>query len=154
MKHQLAKSVALSLLSPVIVGSLLGIYYSITLQGEFVSIFFSLLMTAISNAHIVGLTMAAFVVPGYLLMFKYSKQDMKAILKSINMEGLLIRITLKVLKIINPIEINSVQFNLSFNEKVILSLKENIKDINNNIPLIGSAEGRKKTPRRNILLPK
>ncbi len=73
MKHQLAKSVALSLLSPVIVGSLLGIYYSITLQGEFVSIFFSLLMAAISNAHIVGLTMAAFVVPGYLLMFKYSK---------------------------------------------------------------------------------
>ena len=80
MKHQLAKSVALSLLSPVIVGSLLGIYYSITLQGEFVSIFFSLLMTAISNAHIVGLTMAAFVVPGYLLMFKYSKVNYSGVL--------------------------------------------------------------------------
>ena len=80
MKHQLAKSVALSLLSPVIVGSLLGIYYSITLQGEFVSIFFSLLMAAISNAHIVGLTMAAFVVPGYLLMFKYSKVNYSGVL--------------------------------------------------------------------------
>ena len=80
MKHQLAKSVALSLLSPVIVGSLLGIYYSITLQGEFVSIFFSLLMTAISNAHIVGLTMSAFVVPGYLLMFKYSKVNYSGVL--------------------------------------------------------------------------
>ena len=80
MKHQLAKSVALSLLSPVIVGSLLGIYYSLTLQGEFVSIFLSLLMTAISNAHIVGLTMAAFVVPGYLLMFKYSKVNYSGVL--------------------------------------------------------------------------
>ena len=80
MKHQLAKSVALSLLSTVIVGSLLGIYYSLTLQGEFVSIFLSLLMTAISNAHIVGLTMAAFVVPGYLLMFKYSKVNYSGVL--------------------------------------------------------------------------
>ncbi|MEL0632784.1 hypothetical protein V6237_08380 [Pseudoalteromonas carrageenovora] len=80
MKHQLAKSVGLSLLSPVIVGSLLGVYYSITLEGEFVSIFLNLLMTAISNAHIVGLTMAAFVVPGYLLMFKYSKVNYSGVL--------------------------------------------------------------------------
>lgn len=80
MKHQLAKSVGLSLLSPVIVGSLLGVYYSLTLEGEFVSIFLTLLMTAISNAHIVGLTMAAFVVPGYLLMFKYSKVNYSGVL--------------------------------------------------------------------------
>ena len=80
MKHQLAKSVGLSLLSPVIIGSLLGVYYSLTLEGEFVSIFLTLLMTAISNAHIVGLTMAAFVVPGYLLMFKYSKVNYSAVL--------------------------------------------------------------------------
>ena len=73
MKHQLAKSVALSLLSPVIIGSMLGIYYALTMRGDAVSIFLGLLMTAIANAHIVGLTMAAFVVPGYLLMFKYSK---------------------------------------------------------------------------------
>ncbi|MBQ4857445.1 hypothetical protein [Pseudoalteromonas sp. MMG007] len=80
MKHQLAKSVGLSLLSPVIVGSLLGVYYSLTLEGEFASIFLTLLMTAISNAHIVGLTMAAFVVPGYLLMFKYSKVNYSGVL--------------------------------------------------------------------------
>ncbi|MBQ4799696.1 hypothetical protein J8L73_11255 [Pseudoalteromonas sp. MMG006] len=80
MKHQLAKSVGLSLLSPVIVGSLLGVYYSLTLEGEFASIFLNLLMTAISNAHIVGLTMAAFVVPGYLLMFKYSKVNYSGVL--------------------------------------------------------------------------
>ncbi|GAA77765.1 hypothetical protein P20495_0251 [Pseudoalteromonas sp. BSi20495] len=64
MKHQLAKSVALSLLSPVIVGSLLGLYYALALQGDFLSVFFQLLMTAISNAHIVGLTMAAFCCAG------------------------------------------------------------------------------------------
>ncbi|AQQ01123.1 hypothetical protein H5119_12230 [Pseudoalteromonas sp. SG45-5] len=80
MKHQLAKSVALSLLSPVIVGSLLGLYYALALQGDFLSVFFQLLMTAISNAHIVGLTMAAFVVPGYLLMFKYSKVNYSGVL--------------------------------------------------------------------------
>jgi len=80
MKHQLAKSVALSLLSPVIIGSLLGLYYALALQGDFLSVFFQLLMTAISNAHIVGLTMAAFVVPGYLLMFKYSKVNYSGVL--------------------------------------------------------------------------
>ena len=73
MKHQLAKSVALSLLSPVIVGSLLGLYYGLTMNGDAVTIFLQLLMSAIANAHIVGLTMAAFVVPGYLLMFMYAK---------------------------------------------------------------------------------
>ncbi|HCP98246.1 MAG TPA: hypothetical protein DIT74_11120, partial [Pseudoalteromonas sp.] len=80
MKHQLAKSVALSLLSPVIIGSMLGIYYALTMRGDAVSIFLGLLMTAIANAHIVGLTMAAFVVPGYLLMFKYSKVNYSGVL--------------------------------------------------------------------------
>ena len=80
MKHQLAKSVALSLLSPVIIGSVLGLYYALTLQGGFLPIFFQLLMSAVANAHIVGLTMAAFVVPGYLLMFKYSKVNYSGVL--------------------------------------------------------------------------
>lgn len=80
MKHQLAKSVALSLLSPVLIGSMLGIYYALTMRGDAVSIFLGLLMTAIANAHIVGLTMAAFVVPGYLLMFKYSKVNYSGVL--------------------------------------------------------------------------
>ncbi|MGJ8675438.1 MAG: hypothetical protein ACSHWP_05760, partial [Pseudoalteromonas sp.] len=55
-------------------------YYALALQGDFLSVFFQLLMTAISNAHIVGLTMAAFVVPGYLLMFKYSKVNYSGVL--------------------------------------------------------------------------
>ncbi|MEM5533233.1 hypothetical protein [Pseudoalteromonas arctica] len=80
MKHQLAKSVALSLLSPVIIGSLLGIYISLTSQGDFLSLFLLTFITAILNAHIVGLTMAAFVVPGYLLMFKYSKVNYSGVL--------------------------------------------------------------------------
>uniref|UniRef100_UPI00235210BF hypothetical protein n=1 Tax=Pseudoalteromonas sp. TaxID=53249 RepID=UPI00235210BF len=63
-----------------IIGSVLGLYYALTLQGDFLSVFFQLLMTAISNAHIVGLTMAAFVVPGYLLMFKYSKVNYSGVL--------------------------------------------------------------------------
>jgi len=80
MKPQLAKSVALSFLSPVIIGSVMGTYYGLTLQGDFISLFFKLLMTAISNAHIVGLTMAAFVVPAYLLMFKYARVNYSGIL--------------------------------------------------------------------------
>jgi hypothetical protein len=80
MKHQLAKSVGLSLLSPVIIGSVLGVYYGLLLSNDFISTFFQLLMTAISNAHIVGLTMAAFVVPGYLLMFKYAKVNYSGVL--------------------------------------------------------------------------
>ncbi|MDP2635760.1 MAG: hypothetical protein ACPG5Z_08750 [Pseudoalteromonas sp.] len=80
MKHRLAKSVALSLLSPIIIGSLLGAYYALTLNGDSITIFFNLLMSAIANAHIVGLTMAAFVVPGYLLMFKYAKVNYSGVL--------------------------------------------------------------------------
>jgi len=80
MKNKLAKSVALSLLSPVIIGTLLGVYYALTLQGDALSIFFNLLMSAIANAHIVGLTMAAFVVPGYLLMYKYAKVNYSGVL--------------------------------------------------------------------------
>ncbi|ASM54241.1 MULTISPECIES: hypothetical protein [Pseudoalteromonas] len=80
MKHQLAKSVGLSLLSPIIIGGMLGVYYGLAMSGDFLSIFFQLLMTAIANAHIVGLTMAAFVVPGYLLMFKYAKVNYSGVL--------------------------------------------------------------------------
>lgn len=80
MKHRLAKSVGLSLLSPVIIGCILGLYYAFTLEGNGLSIFFKLLVSAIANAHIVGLTMAAFVVPGYLLMYKYAKVNYSGVL--------------------------------------------------------------------------
>ncbi|CAM4300524.1 hypothetical protein [Pseudoalteromonas ostreae] len=80
MKHRLAKSVGLSLLSPVIIGSVLGVYYALTLNTDPLTTFFQLLMSAIANAHIVGLTMAAFVVPGYLLMYKYAKVNYSGVL--------------------------------------------------------------------------
>ena len=80
MKHRLAKSVGLSLLSPVIIGSILGVYYGLTLNADPITTFIQLLMSAIANAHIVGLTMAAFVVPGYLLMFRYAKVNYSGVL--------------------------------------------------------------------------
>ncbi|MBQ4832470.1 hypothetical protein J8L70_04365 [Pseudoalteromonas sp. MMG010] len=80
MKHQLAKSVGLSLLSPIIMGTVLGCYYAIILPSNPINTFFQLLINAIANAHIVGLTMAAFVVPGYLLMFRYAKVNYSGVL--------------------------------------------------------------------------
>ncbi|MBD1581394.1 hypothetical protein [Pseudoalteromonas sp. S16_S37] len=73
MKQKLAKSVALSLLSPIFVGALLGVYFSISSQGSGLSIFFSMLSTAIANAHVVGLSMALCVLPGYLILVKKQK---------------------------------------------------------------------------------
>ncbi|TMN33303.1 hypothetical protein [Pseudoalteromonas sp. S2755] len=68
---QVSKGIGFSLLSPLIVGGVLGIYYSFTLGRS--EMFFNLLLSAISNAYIVGLAMCLFVVPGYILMFRYNK---------------------------------------------------------------------------------
>ncbi|GEK10242.1 hypothetical protein HUZ36_01255 [Pseudoalteromonas sp. McH1-7] len=75
---QVGKGVGFSLLSPLIVGSVLGIYYSFTLGRS--EMFFNLLLSAISNAYIVGLAMCLFVVPGYILMFKYNKVQYSGLL--------------------------------------------------------------------------
>jgi hypothetical protein len=40
MKQQLAKSVALSLLAPVIVGTALGVYYALSVKGGGAKMFF------------------------------------------------------------------------------------------------------------------
>ncbi len=80
MKQQLAKSVALSLLAPVIIGTALGVYYALSVKGGEAKMFFSLLITAVANAHIVGLSMALFVVPGYMLMYKYNKVQFSGVL--------------------------------------------------------------------------
>lgn len=80
MKQQLAKSVAMSLLAPVIVGTTLGVYYALNVESGGAKMFFSLLMSAIANAHIVGLSMALLVVPGYMLMYKYNKIQYSGIL--------------------------------------------------------------------------
>ncbi|TMO65686.1 hypothetical protein [Pseudoalteromonas aurantia] len=80
MKPLLIKSIGMSLLSPIIIGSVLGLYYGVLLEQPIWSVFVGLLMSAIANAHIVGLAMAAFVVPGYLLMHKYNKVQYSAVL--------------------------------------------------------------------------
>jgi len=74
------KSVIFSLISPLIIGILIGLYYVLTLENATSQIFFTIIMTALSNAHIIGLTMGCFVVPGYLLLFKLNKITYWAIL--------------------------------------------------------------------------
>ncbi len=80
MKHRLAKAVFYSLLAPIIVGLTLGIYYALGAQSNGSQIFFSVLLSAIANANIVGLSMAVFVVPGYLLMYKHNKVHYSGVL--------------------------------------------------------------------------
>jgi hypothetical protein len=80
MKLLLIKSVGVSLLSPIIIGSILGLYYGLLLEQPMLSVFFRLLATAIANAHVVGLAMAVFVVPGYLIMHKYNMVKYSAVL--------------------------------------------------------------------------
>ncbi|MEJ6475327.1 hypothetical protein [Pseudoalteromonas piscicida] len=75
---QVGTGVGFSLLAPLIVGGGLGIYYSFTLGSS--EMFFSLLLSAISNAYIVGLAMCLFVVPGYVLMYKHNKVQYSGLL--------------------------------------------------------------------------
>ncbi|TLX51561.1 hypothetical protein [Pseudoalteromonas ruthenica] len=80
MKHTLAKAVLYSLLAPVLIGVVLGIYYALGAQQNGAQLFFAVLLSAIANAHILGLAMAVFVVPGYLLMYKYNKVHYSGVL--------------------------------------------------------------------------
>ncbi|WP_105189844.1 hypothetical protein [Pseudoalteromonas sp. T1lg48] len=80
MKQHLAKAVLYSLLAPVLVGVVLGIYYALSVQENGSAIFFTVLLSALANAHIVGLAMAVLVVPGYLLMYKHNKVHYSGIL--------------------------------------------------------------------------
>ncbi|WP_440055977.1 hypothetical protein ACSLBF_07470 [Pseudoalteromonas sp. T1lg65] len=66
---KIISGVGFSLLSPLIVGLGLGIYFSI-ISGQS-SALFSMLLSAIANAHIVGLTMALIVLPGYITMQRF-----------------------------------------------------------------------------------
>ncbi|MCG7561527.1 MULTISPECIES: hypothetical protein [Pseudoalteromonas] len=78
MKRQVAKAVGYSLLSPLIVGIVLGGYYAL-LSGQS-KILFQVLMTAVANAHIVGLSMAIFVLPAYMALLRYNKVSYSAVL--------------------------------------------------------------------------
>ncbi|KAF7785692.1 hypothetical protein PRUB_a0053 [Pseudoalteromonas rubra] len=78
IKGQVAKAVGYSLLSPLIVGIVLGGYYAL-LSGQS-KILFQILMTAVANAHIVGLSMACFVLPAYMALLRYNKVTYSAVL--------------------------------------------------------------------------
>lgn len=78
IKGQVAKAVGYSLLSPLIVGIVLGGYYAL-LSGQS-KILFQILMTAVANAHIVGLSMAFFVLPAYMVLLRYNKVSYSAVL--------------------------------------------------------------------------
>ncbi|MDP5212185.1 hypothetical protein ORJ66_03890 [Pseudoalteromonas tunicata] len=80
MKSSVLKSILFSLLSPLIIGSVIGIYYCLSIENADSKLFFSILMTALSNAHIVGLTMAVCVVPLYLYLAKRQKVTYSSIL--------------------------------------------------------------------------
>ncbi|QTH71495.1 hypothetical protein [Pseudoalteromonas xiamenensis] len=80
MKANIVKGVGYSFLSPVIVGVTLGLFYSLTLEGGSSATFFALLLSAVANAHIVGLAMAFFVVPIYLYSVKKGMVNYSVIL--------------------------------------------------------------------------
>jgi len=73
MKQQILKSVLLSLIAPVVVGIVFGFIIAISAQNNGAYLFFSMLINAMLNAHIVGLTMALLVLPGYKVMLKFNK---------------------------------------------------------------------------------
>tara|TARA_Y100000994_G_scaffold210628_1_gene184602 strand:- start:20 stop:265 length:246 start_codon:yes stop_codon:yes gene_type:complete len=68
--------------------------------------------------------------------------------------GLLIKDIFRVLKRINPIDINKGKFHLSLKFKDSLFLNERNNDINKNNAPIGKAEGKKKTPNKKNLFPR
>ena len=79
-KKTILKGIAYSLFSPFVIGCLIGAYYVITLEGGNSKLFFSILLSAVANAHIVGLTMAICVVPLYLFLIKRSKTNNTAVI--------------------------------------------------------------------------
>lgn len=80
MKSMVIKGVGYSLLSPLIVGTCLGVFYALTLENGSSSTFFSLLLSAIANAHIVGLAMGVFVIPSYIFLVKRGQVSYSAML--------------------------------------------------------------------------
>lgn len=82
MKSMIIKGVGYSLLSPLIVGSVLGVFYAITLENGSSATFFGLLLSAIANAHIVGLAMGLFVIPSYVFLIKRGQVSYSALLTS------------------------------------------------------------------------
>ncbi|KZN57180.1 hypothetical protein N474_09240 [Pseudoalteromonas luteoviolacea CPMOR-2] len=80
-----ATAIGVSMLSPVIVGSLLGMYFVFVYgDGE---LFWQLLTTAIANAHIVGISMAVCVLPTYHFLYKRNKVTYSAVMTTAMIGG-------------------------------------------------------------------
>ncbi|SFC08471.1 hypothetical protein [Pseudoalteromonas denitrificans] len=79
-KKAVSNSILFSLLSPLLIGVLIGLYYTLVSENANSKLFVSIIMTAISNAHIVGLSMGLGVLPGYLLLHKFNKINYGTIL--------------------------------------------------------------------------
>ncbi|KZN30866.1 hypothetical protein N480_02640 [Pseudoalteromonas luteoviolacea S2607] len=80
-----ATAIAVSFLSPVIIGTMLGTYFFIG-YGE-VELFWQLFTTAIANAHIVGISMAVCVLPTYHLLYKRDKVSYSAVMTAAMLGG-------------------------------------------------------------------
>ena len=79
-KKIVLKGVAYSLFSPFLIGCLIGIYYVAVLDGATTKLFLSIVLSAVANAHIVGLTMAICVVPVYMYLQKRNKSNKTAMI--------------------------------------------------------------------------
>lgn len=79
-KQQLAKSILYSFLSPILLGSIVGAYCALITVNGSSAMFFNVLLSAIANAHIVGLAMGVCVVPAYMYLSKKGKLNYSAIL--------------------------------------------------------------------------
>ncbi|CCQ11824.1 hypothetical protein PALB_27250 [Pseudoalteromonas luteoviolacea B = ATCC 29581] len=80
MKTNILKGVGFSFLSPLVIGICLGLFYSLTLENGTSATFFTMLLSAISNAHIAGIAIGVFVLPSYLYLVKRGKVTYSALL--------------------------------------------------------------------------
>ncbi|OCQ22969.1 hypothetical protein A7985_03155 [Pseudoalteromonas luteoviolacea] len=80
-----ATAIGVSLLSPILVGALLGVYFLVSV-GE-AALFWQVFTTAIANAHIVGISMAVCVLPTYHLLYKRNKVSYSAVMTAAMLGG-------------------------------------------------------------------
>ena len=70
MKKSVFFSVMFSLLSPIVVGAIVWLYYVFQSMANPFALLLQIQLAAISNAHIAGLAMACFVLPSYFWLTK------------------------------------------------------------------------------------
>lgn len=70
VKKNILTSVLLSLLSPLLVGFVVALFYIATSASDPLTLLLQIQLAALSNAYIAGLAMAVCVLPAYLLLYK------------------------------------------------------------------------------------